>query len=101
NHVGGCLPPPAGRGFRPMWQRISRRIREGKEKREEAALLKKGIEQVSGRFDAAIRSVKGYRNRLQDPVRKAWRYVEKAVDAFPPPVALDPGRWDRDPLLGS
>ena len=68
-----------------------------RQRQKEAALVEL-IERMVQDSDLSIRTVAGYRQRLQKPVENALRHIEGLISSIPGPFSLSAESWDRDPL---
>lgn len=64
---------------------------------ENSAIIDRMIET----FGTKIPYLTSYRRKLVPLVHRSGRYFDKLIDLIPGPVALDPDRWDRDPVIHS
>ena len=71
--------------------------RRGRITTENLAVIDRMIET----FGKKIPYLTSYRSKLVPLVHRSGRYFDKLIDLIPGPVALDPDRWDRDPVIHS
>ena len=80
-------------GIADLWSAIKGFLFPDEETRKTEAAQVESIERLVEQVSPAIRHVRGYRKRLQDPVRKAEKYVADLVETIPGPLPLsiEPG----------
>ncbi len=80
-------------GLRDFWEWLRGWLIPDEETRKARAALDKEIERLVQEVAPSIRSVRGYRRRLRDPVRQAEKYTAEMVEAIPGPLPLsvEPG----------
>lgn len=85
-------------GWSALWKKwVAGRERRLRAREAEARLLAV-TERLVQDTDPVIRNIRGYERRLKEPVGRALAYIDSLVAIVPPPVALDPERWDKHPL---
>jgi hypothetical protein len=85
-------------GWSALWKRCNARLEAQRAARLREAAVIAVTERLVQDTDPVIRNVSGYGRRLKEPVTRALAYIDGLVAAVPPPVALDPDRWDQIPL---
>ena len=68
------------------------------DREKEAAILDE-IETIVQETDSTILPLHRFRKKILPSVRHSLQYISGLIPLVPGPVDLDPGRWDKDPLL--
>ena len=67
--------------------------------REKEADILDEIETIAQGTDSTILPIDRFRKKMLPSVRHSLQYISGLIPLVPGPVDLDPGRWDKDPLL--
>lgn len=89
--------------LKSLWTAFYQRRVDGDGRRsldheKEAAILDE-IEKIVRETDSTILPLNRFRKRILPSVRNTLEYISGLIPQVPGPVDLDPGRWDKDPLL--
>jgi hypothetical protein len=79
-------------------RRVAGEGRRSLDHEKEVAILDE-IEKIVRKTDSTILPLHRFRKRILPSVRNTIQYISGLIPQVPGPVDLDPGRWDKDPLL--
>lgn len=78
---------------------FKRQLAEWQEKSRERAQIDRGLEEIIDAVDPRLRSVSGYKRRLEPAALRAYDYAVKCAEDIPAPIEVTRDRWVRDPNL--
>lgn len=90
----------ASDGFLTHWlSRFSAAWAERRRARQQEKDLIREIDRIVSETKTKIHLVPNYRELLKKPLQAAAGEVSRMVARIPGPMAIDPGAWDREPVL--
>ena len=78
---------------------FKRRLAEWQQKSRERAQIDRGLEEIIDAVDPRLRSLSGYKRRLEPAALRAYEYALQCAADIPAPIEVTRDRWARDPNL--